>query len=370
MTSDAPVSTVLHIVVAGDIGGAERMLVDLAKSESERHVVFLRASSPELLAFFRDEGVSIADEALVRETPLAYLTHALGERLVGEVKAVARRVAADVVQLHTIGSHVPGSRAAIGLNLPFVRTEHSTRAYDDVSVMALSRWSLARAARVVCVSEHVANVARRAAPDASKVRVVPNGVDLERFAVESPPTAGPEMPFTFALVGRLEPRKGVDVALDALALVPGARLRIVGDGPSRVDLEAYARRVGVRDRATFVGRVGDVRGELRLAHAVLSSSRKEALGLALLEGMAMGRPAVASPTGGVPEFVREETGYLAVDGSAVALARAMRDAMSAPRDELAQRGSAAADLVRARYSLLAMREGYRAVYAELTRASR
>lgn len=358
---------VLHVVVAGEIGGAERMLVDLVKGSPSRHFVLVRAANPSLLDFFQDNDVAIVDHTFSSETPLHYLVNAFGHSLTEDVRRAIRRVDANVVQVHTVGSQVAGTRAAIAEDIPLVRTEHSTRAYEDPSVIPFARWSLSHASAIACVSHHIAAVVRRWTPMNERLRrritVIPNGVDTGRFAVTPMSPFTTDAPFTFALVGRLEPRKGIDLALDALALVPHARLLVIGEGPSRAELEGHAISVGVDDRVEFTGRLDDPRTAIGRARAMLSSSRKEALGIALLEGMSMGRPAIAPPTGGIPEFVTSKTGYLARARSAPDLANAMREAMN--DEKRAERGEAAAALVRADYALNSMRNGYAKMYKEL-----
>jgi glycosyltransferase involved in cell wall biosynthesis len=167
------------------------------------------------------------------------------------------------------------------------------------------------------------------------------------------------------MVGRLERRKGVDLALEALARVPEATLDIVGDGCERAALERMARALGVAGRVRFHGHLDDTREVLAGADAALSSSREEGLGIALLEAMAMERPVVALPVGGVPEFVKDgETGWLSQARTSEALARAMLDAVTSGglRDAF---GKAARATVVGAYSMRAMCEGYRAVYEAL-----
>jgi glycosyltransferase involved in cell wall biosynthesis len=192
--------------------------------------------------------------------------------------------------------------------------------------------------------------------------VITNGVDVERFGAVERRQAGP---FTFALVGRLEPRKGVDLALSALSRVPGVRLEIAGGGADLARLKTRAGALGIGDRASFHGPLEDVRAVLAGADAILCSSRSEGLGLALLEGMATGLPVVGFAVGGVPETVVEgETGLLCSAGDVDGLVAAMRDA-AAGRDRMRAMGVAARRRVVERFSLRAMCQGYAAVYAEL-----
>src|SRR5262249_36486751 len=158
----------------------------------------------------------------------------------------------------------------------------------------------------------------------------------------------------------------LDLAFEALAAVPRAKLDIVGDGDERQELEALAARLGIRDRVRFAGHASDVRDAIASADVALSSARQEGLGIALLEAMAMGRPVVALPTGGIPEIVSDgETGWLADVRAPAALARAMQAAIDAPA-ERRRRGEAARARVVTTFSVDAMRAGYEAVYARLT----
>ena len=360
--------TVVHVVVAGEVGGAERMLVDLAgRGARSRHSVALVTPSDRLRALFRDAGLDVDDRGPKREGPLSYLARSLGPGDATWVTEVITRRRASIVHLHTFGSQVVGTRAALKAGARVVRTEHSTRVYDDPSCWLFSRWSLKHADVVVPISEHVARVAIAKAPwVAGKIRVVPNGVDTAHFT--PPPRArwSSASPLRFVSLGRLDPRKGLDLALTALAQVPHAELAIVGDGEERPSLTALASRLGVAPRVRFVGFVDDVRASIARADVALSSARAEGLGIALLEAMAMGRAVVALPTGGVPEIVEDgDTGWLAHGSGPEALARVMQDAVER-RDEVCRRGLRARASVEARFSIAAMRDGYDAIYDGLT----
>jgi len=369
--------TVVHIVVAGEVGGAERMLVGLASAQSaggvdrvnrneRKHVVALVTPSDRLRALFRDAGLVVDDRGPAREGPLTYLARSLGRADVAWVSEMLRRRDARIVHLHTFASQVLGTRAALRLGLPVVRTEHSTRVYDDPSCWPFSRWSLQRVGAAVCISEHVRRVAEDKAPWAAPIlRVVPNGVDVDHFAPRPHRTERNGARTRFVALGRLEPRKGLDIALEALAAIPDAELDVVGEGESRDSLERQAARLGLEGRVRFLGFSSDVRDAIAAADAALSSARTEGLGIAVLEAMAMGRPVVALPTGGITEIVKDgETGWLAHGSGAAALARAMEDACRTPA-ERDRRGARARTFVAQRYSLAAMRAGYEAVYASL-----
>jgi glycosyltransferase involved in cell wall biosynthesis len=357
---------VVHVVVAGEIGGAERMLCDLASrpESGAEHCVALLTPSERLHELLREAGLRVHERGRTREGPLPYLWSSLGPRDVAWVAQILERERASVAHLHTFASQVVGTRAALRAGIRVLRTEHSTRAFHDPSCWPFSRWSLVHADASVAISEAIRTVALARAPwAAAKTRVVYDGVDTERFAPrrEEPHNAR----FTFAVVGRLEPRKGVDLAIEALARVPGVQLEIVGEGEQRAALERLAGLCGVADRVVFRGYVSDPRPLIAGADATLCSSRTEGLGIAVLEAMAMARPVVGFAVGGVAEVVEDgRTGWLAPAGDLGALAERMRRLA-----ESADRGRAFGDAARARvverFSVRAMCDGYARAYGEL-----
>ncbi len=361
---------VVHVVVAGDIGGAERMVADLAARPRETgaaHAVATISPNPRLVRMLRQAGLRVHDRGRVREGVAPYLWCSLGPTDKDWLVDVLARERAHVVHLHTFGSQVIGTRAARTVGARVVRTEHSTRIYVDPSCWPFSRWSLRRANAVVAVSEHVRAIALRKAPWVGpKLCVVHDGVDVIRFA----PRAAVEHPaatFRFVAIGRLEPRKGLDLAIEALACVTDATMEIVGEGCERGRLEELVRRRGLGARVRFHGYVEDPRDVLATADAIVCSSREEGLGIALLEGMAMGRPVVAFAVGGVPESVRhDETGWITTANTSSALAARMREAM-ADRPKGAELGRRARERVAVSFSVEKMCAGYAQVYAALER---
>ena len=246
--SPSPPERVVHVVVAGDIGGAERLLVDLAtRPDATRadHSVALMTPNRALARLFVDAGLRVHDRGAVRENPLAYLWRSLGPLDVAWLERILRQERATVAHLHTFASHVVGTRAARRAGVPIVRTEHHVAYFDDPSCSPFTRWSIGKVDAVVAISDYVRRFVEQTEPRvARKLHTVRNGVDTAYFAAQgAPPDAS--APFTFVVACRLEAWKGVDLVVDAMAHVDGARLDVVGDGSQRERLEARALSLGV-----------------------------------------------------------------------------------------------------------------------------
>lgn len=164
--------------------------------------------------------------------------------------------------------------------------------------------------RVVVLSEFMSDQLTRVY-GRDDVSVVPGGVDVDRFAptVEEWPRVNVSGT-AFLTVRRLSERMGLDVLIDAFARIasrfPGTELFIAGDGSLREDLERRAREVGVSERVTFLGYVPDA--DLPNVYAgadvfVLPTIRLEGFGLATLEALAAGTPAVGTAVGGTVDVL-------------------------------------------------------------------
>jgi L-malate glycosyltransferase len=355
---------VMHLVVGGDVGGAERLLVDLARRPEEScadHETALFTSNPALHELFAKAGIVVHRRGESRDTPLAYLSRSLGPFDVAWLTRLLHDRRIDILHTHTLGSHVLGTRAARLAGCPQLRTEHHIMHYTGWSSSSFTRWAAKRTDRFVAVSEYVRRALVRIAPEvAARATVVRNGVDERLFAAMSRPRV--EAPFSAAVVGRLTSWKRVELAIAACALAD-VPLVIVGDGDERRRLEELARhkRASVR----FVGHSKDPRPFFAACDVTLNTSKEEPLGLSVLESLAMERPVIAFATGGIPEIVEDgRTGWLIEDKGPLPLVAALRRA-KAERDQLPAMGAAGRRFVENHASIRAMCGGYAAQYAAL-----
>jgi glycosyltransferase involved in cell wall biosynthesis len=160
-------------------------------------------------------------------------------------------------------------------------------------------------------------------------RVIPNGVDVDRFQAARSPVAG-----RIVMLGRLARPKRPELVVRSLARVrerhPGAELWLVGDGPLRGEVEALAGSLGLAGAVRVTGRRDDVPKVLAEADCAVLASDYEGMPLSVLEAMAAGVPVVATSFGGIDELIEDgETGFVAesrsVDALAASLGRLLED---------------------------------------------
>ena len=364
---------VLFVVGNFVAGGAERHLLELWRRID-------RGRFEVVVACFRREGQFLADvEALgwpVHELGVDRRVYdASGARGLARLVRLAARVRPDVVHGYLFG---PNLFAALAGRLTGVRAvvvaKRNVDAFETPRQRRAQRLAHRLATHVTAVSAAVAESAAALGVPRGRITVIPNGVDVERFAGADEPAAarrrllpgGDDGAPLVGSVGCLAPRKDYGTLLEALAALAARgrafRAAVVGDGPERAALEARRAALGLEGRVAFLGERDDVERLLPGMDVFVLSSREEGIPNALLEAMAAGRPCVATAVGGTPEVLRDgETGWLVPAGSAAALAGALGEALDRP-EEARRRGAAARRAVRSEMSIAAMVAAHEAFY--------
>ena len=222
--------------------------------------------------------------------------------------------------------------------------------------------------RHVCVSQGVAQFsADRGGLPREKLVVIPNGVDLARFAPAEKRRNRSSSIVTY--VGRLDRQKGLSWLLDTAAVwlpeLPDCDLLLVGEGPERGILEAKCRRLGLSDRVHFAGWRADIPQILAASRLLVLPSLWEGMPNVVLEAMAAGLPVVATDVEGVRELLGPTADGQVVplgDGQAFTdrVIRLVRDTRSAAEIGTANRRRAAES-----FTLDAMVEAYQSLWRSL-----
>jgi glycosyltransferase involved in cell wall biosynthesis len=313
---------VLHLINGRGIGGAERLLLDMAARFDHDRIEAHVANT------FFDRG-DFVDELSSRNIdhsihPARHLVDV--PRLVRDLRSFVQDRRFDIVHTHLLHSTISGHLAAsLAGSVRIVNTRHYTGEawVGKPRLLAMmDRRAVRRADHVIAVSGAVAEHLVSCGVRRERISIIHNGIDVDAFAVTRNATAGP---LTIGSVGSLTWRKGHGTLIEALAKMRApATLRIIGEGPERGRLESLVASLGLNDRVTLPGFCSDVRGELAKIDVYVQPSLEEPFGISVLEAMASRLPVIATRTGGLPEIIEHErSGLLVGPGDVVALANAM-----------------------------------------------
>lgn len=259
--------------------------------------------------------------------------------------AHARRLAGTADHVHAHFAAYPTLAAWLIRRLTGIPYSFTAHAYDLFVDQSLLDRKLSEARFAVAISEYNRRfLDRYQGSPPTPVHVIHCGIELDQypFAPRAIPADGPVLA---ACVATLEPKKGHEVLLEALAgggaALARIELELVGDGPLRERLEQRSRQLGLSGRVRFRGSLNESEVAATLARAdlfvlpsiIAPDGQMEGLPVALMEALATGLTAVSTRQSGIPELIRDGvTGYLAEPGDPSDLARALERALSADLD--------------------------------------
>lgn len=348
---------ICQIITPSRIAGAERSTTSLCEhlqAAGHRVVIGCKQGSP-LVEAMRQVGLE------VRGLPIA---GKVNPRAPFVVARFARKMRAAVIhsQLSTAAWHA--TLAGRIADLPSIA---HVRALNDPFWY---RW----ATRVIAVSHAVKQHLVERGMDASRIDVVYNGVDPNRYFLpcsRSEARAKLQVPDEAVLVGvvaHLTAKKGHAVFLEALAKIarkhPQALALFLGDGDERAALDDQVKKLGLEGRVIFAGFHPDVLPfYTAMDMVVLPSIEGEGLPRALLEGGLLRRPTIGTRLSGVPEIVKDrESGFVVPTGDAEALAERL-DLLIADASLRERMGEVAHDYISNTFTVEAMVKGTLETYS-------
>ncbi len=298
---------VLMVLDSFSEGGAETLAAELARCAPDTLNISVASLSPAersseaVVTRFVQAGLQPRYLAVRRLLDLAGFV-----RLVREFRSSS----VDVIHAHLAYSAILVSLAAWLAGKPVVATLHvnpQTHAGRGGRIKdRLATWVPAAVGRLVLVSQYAFDCYARAhGPARSTWRMIPNGIDLDRYRVHrgARRSGAP----VWATIAALRPDKNhvelVRAWSGVVAAHPDATLLVVGDGPSRGDIEEAVAETGLQDSVRWLGFRNDIADILGTVDGVVSASVEEALPTALIEAGACGLPVVAADAGGTREIV-------------------------------------------------------------------
>jgi glycosyltransferase involved in cell wall biosynthesis len=352
------VTRVLHVIQELRTGGAERVVLSLARASAD-------AGGPVAAAA---RGGELAADFPGPLFPLPLLERRI-RRVPAAVVAVARAMRAtrpEVVHAHNPAVALAVATATLrGRRPPALVTVQGVPDEDYPRTARLLRLAglpvVACGPGVAAALEAEGCTVRATIPNS--VAPAPEPLAREQLERELGLTNGAAL---LVAIGRLVHQKNHELAITALANVPDAVLVVAGEGPLRPELERHARAGGVADRVILAGLRPDARAMVGAADVAVLPSRWEGLPLAGIEALAGGTPLVATRVRGVAEVFEDERDALLVPpDDPAALAAAVRRVLSDRelREQLRRGGLATA----AHYTEEAMVQQYTDLYRSLVR---
>jgi glycosyltransferase involved in cell wall biosynthesis len=361
---------VAHILSSLQIGGGERMALELAAgqvSAGNDVMVVSLAPPPDgpLVDAFRGRGVEVQR---VAKGPGFDVTLPL------RLAALFRRRHVGVVHTHNRQPLIYGAAAGKLAGAKVVHTRHGP-GRGTRREQWLRRGASTMVDAYVAVSPALAALTRELGDCSdAKLKVIENGVDMQTFGGAAGERAAaraelgiPADAWAVGSVGRLAPEKNYPLLVRAAAplLGPHARLLLVGDGREAEAIRAEIAARGVGAFTAMAGARHDIPRCLAALDAFALSSRMEGLPLCALEAMAAGLPVIATAVGGLPTLIEDGvTGFLVPSDDEQALGRAL----AALRDDPARAravGERGRAHVRRLYAHDAMVRRYLALYTSV-----
>lgn len=321
---------VLHVITGLDVGGAELQLAAVLRhTRNDADVVTLYNPGP-VADKIRDAGVSVRDLGMRSNTQLGALR---------KLYKIIKDGRYDVVHAHLYRAQVYARPAARLAGTPVVlTTEHSIgethieRRRMTSGVRALYLASELFSDATIAVADVVRERLVRWGVPARKITVIPNGLDFSGLSYDAEVARSVRAQFGIAdgtyvigTLGRLDPNKRVDLAIEAAAPLLGdtCKLLVIGRGEDGERLEGVARGLGVSGHVIFGGYQADMAAMLSAFDLDLTTSLQETFGLSVLEALANGLPVLY-------------TTCPALDGISTPRARQVEGSVPALRAELSK----------------------------------
>ena len=305
----------LFVITSLENGGAERVCASLANYFSKENEV-------EILYFSGEIFYEISPKVKLNK----FSRNSRIPRLAAKLLAIRKRAKdADCVISFMDSTNILSIIATAFLGRKLIISEHS--AHDFVGL----KWRVLR--RIFYPFATALTVLSRS--DFSYYSFVKNKAIIYNPSIFKPSFGGQKEKLII-FVGRLEYVKGCDIFLRALAILglDDFKLLVLGSGSQKKNLQSLSEKLGLKN-LEFLGAVSDIQNYYKKAKIIVSSSRFEGLGNALIESAFFDCIRVATPTAGALELLEDgKNGFISSDFSEQALAKAILKAINADESVL------------------------------------
>lgn len=351
---------ILHVITSLGTGGAEHLMVDLLPKLRDL------GNDVELLLF---DGTSTSFYEELEHKGIKI--HSLGiggnvydPRNIFRLRNYLGKY--DIIHTHNTACQlfVPMAMLLSHSHAMLVTTEHNAtnRRRSKWFLKPVDKWMYSRYNHIICIADQTYANLTEYIGNKPNISTIFNGVDVSRF-INPIKDISKQDHYIITMAAAFREQKDQDTLIKAMKELPSNYfLHIVGDGPRRKTLELLVKELDLIDRVMFLGIRTDIPELLRESEIIVLSSHWEGLSLSSIEGMASGRPFIASNVDGLREVV-EGAGILFPHGDYKQLAKEIKELCENPQYycEVAERCQAKAK----QYDIRVMAEKYNELYKSL-----
>lgn len=345
---------IVHLRSSDQFGSPERLIIGQCRHLPQHQFVcasFVRRKQHNrFLQACREVGLTAA---------------AIGEsfapdmRVVKKIKNLLTRSDADLLVTHDYKSNFYGYLATATSRHRHLAYFHGITSEDEKVRLynVIDRFVLKRITPVVTVSRVTKEFLVSRGLAAGAVVVIPNAVDSERIRKRAPRQRGSDSPLNLVAAGRFSREKGLDLLLEAIAVVradcPAFVLHLYGQGPEETRLRKMVNDLKLQERVRFGGFVDDILPVFETMDFLVLPSRSEGMPVIVLEAWSRALGVLAAGVGGIPEMITDGvSGLLVAPDDVEALAEKLRWVLHHP-SEMERLGATGQELVREKYTFAA-----------------
>ena len=290
---------ILHVITSLLTGGAEKLIVDIVPRLREKgHVV-------DVVVFNGIETPFLKELRKNKDVKIFLLGKSFYDvRYILKLRRIIKEY--DIVHTHNSSPQLYAVLANLGLHKRLVTTEHNTtnRKRNKIFLRIMDKWMYKRYSQIICISDKAAENLKEYLGCSERIRVIYNGVNVERFHNAQPIVGMKSSRFVGLMVAAFRPQKDQDTLVRAISRLAKDKYEVwfAGEGTRMKEVQNLVEKLGVSDQVTFLGNRTDIPELLKTADVIVMSTHYEGLSLANIEGMSTGKPFVASDVDGVHEI--------------------------------------------------------------------
>lgn len=302
---------VLHIVATGRLSGAEKVVYDICSNlDKDKYEVLIICAGDELKNYYEERGLRSAVIDISRLNPMEIL----------KLRSLLKKEKFDLIHAHDVKASIAAAVASEKLSIPVISHIHGNYTWLESNpvMKCIDKHFRKKYNLSIACSDNVAEYYKKYNKDSfpmkvmlnafnfsefSKTHIVDNKIMREKLNIDA-------QDYVIGYMGRIIKLKGVDLLINAFRSVAHkydkVKLLIVGEGEERQYCEKLVSGLSLQDKVIFAGYQKDKYDYLNIFDCFIMQSEIEGIPIVLLEAMAMKKPVITTPVGGIPEVVRDD----------------------------------------------------------------